>query len=249
MARTVGACQGVWLARLLSEMQGEKQDSVVLKIDNKSAIALTKNPIHHERKYVDSAGHWKWARMEALLLATVLMSVANFPLPIAASEQDNLILKCTSSGQFTVKSAYHLTPDGPSRSRSNACKLVRNAMRNEFFDTNVPLQEWLRHNVQDGVNQIQELPWSLILGLGCWRLWMCRDSFIFNHRVSSLETTLMSEANLPKIQCNSKWTNPPVGVVKLNTDASISPNNHLAFGGGIIRDSNGSWLLGFYLGA
>lgn len=71
-------------------------------------------------EYVDSAGHRKWARMEALLLATVLMSVANFPLPIAASEQDNLILKCTSSGQFTVKSAYHLTPDGPSWSRSNA---------------------------------------------------------------------------------------------------------------------------------
>lgn len=44
MARTAGVCQGVWLARLLSEMQWKKQDSVVLKIDNKFAIAITNKP-------------------------------------------------------------------------------------------------------------------------------------------------------------------------------------------------------------
>jgi hypothetical protein len=50
-------CQGLWLARVLGEVQSKLQSRPMLKVDNKSAIALIKNPVlsqqskHIEVKY------------------------------------------------------------------------------------------------------------------------------------------------------------------------------------------------------
>ncbi|XP_066333339.1 secreted RxLR effector protein 161-like [Miscanthus floridulus] len=53
------ACQGVWLARLLAELKGEKTDTINLKIDNQSAIVLSKNPVFHDRgKHIDIRYHY-----------------------------------------------------------------------------------------------------------------------------------------------------------------------------------------------
>jgi hypothetical protein len=45
IAAANATCQGLWLARVLGEIQGSAHSSPVLKIDNKSAIELTKNPV------------------------------------------------------------------------------------------------------------------------------------------------------------------------------------------------------------
>jgi hypothetical protein len=42
-----GASQGVWLARLLSEVRDVEVQTLALLIDNKSAISLIRNPVHH----------------------------------------------------------------------------------------------------------------------------------------------------------------------------------------------------------
>jgi hypothetical protein len=53
------ACEGVWLARLLAELTGSKILAPKLKVDNKSAIALMKNPVHHDRsKHIDIKIHF-----------------------------------------------------------------------------------------------------------------------------------------------------------------------------------------------
>jgi hypothetical protein len=53
-----GACHGVWLARLLSEMMDAEVSAAVLKIDSKSALSLIKNPVHHDRsKHIDVRFH------------------------------------------------------------------------------------------------------------------------------------------------------------------------------------------------
>ena len=39
----------MWLSRMLAELLGRKVDVVELKMDSKSALALAKNPIFHER--------------------------------------------------------------------------------------------------------------------------------------------------------------------------------------------------------
>ena len=43
IALTTAACQGIWLARLLIELEGKEGNSIKLLVDNKSAIALCKN--------------------------------------------------------------------------------------------------------------------------------------------------------------------------------------------------------------
>jgi hypothetical protein len=53
------ACQGVWLRRLLSDLMNKEEERVVLNIDNKSAISLCKNPVHHDRsKHIDTKYHY-----------------------------------------------------------------------------------------------------------------------------------------------------------------------------------------------
>ena len=59
VAAAAAACQGVWLSRLLGDMLGIKEMSVKLLMDNKSAIALSKNPVHHDRsKHIDTRFHF-----------------------------------------------------------------------------------------------------------------------------------------------------------------------------------------------
>jgi hypothetical protein len=49
IAATFTATQALWLARLLGDLLGCKTETVKLKVDNKSALALAKNLIFHER--------------------------------------------------------------------------------------------------------------------------------------------------------------------------------------------------------
>ncbi|XP_062224421.1 secreted RxLR effector protein 161-like [Phragmites australis] len=59
MAATSAACQGVWLAQLLAELTSEEQRAFTLKMDSKSAIALSKNPVFHDRsKHIDTRFHF-----------------------------------------------------------------------------------------------------------------------------------------------------------------------------------------------
>ena len=49
MAATEAVKQAIWLQDLFSEITNEKSKRVTIQIDNKSAIALTKNPVFHGR--------------------------------------------------------------------------------------------------------------------------------------------------------------------------------------------------------
>lgn len=59
MAATAAACHALWLRALLSEMMGTEAKPVKLFVDNKSAIALMKNPVFHGRsKHIDTRYHF-----------------------------------------------------------------------------------------------------------------------------------------------------------------------------------------------
>ena len=65
VAAAAAACQGVWLSRLFGDMLGTKEMPVRLLMDNKSAIALSKNPVHHDRsKHIDTRYHYIRERIE-----------------------------------------------------------------------------------------------------------------------------------------------------------------------------------------
>lgn len=59
MAANAAACQGVWLRNLLRQITDIGDAPVVIFIDNKSAIDLTKNPVFHGRsKHIDVRYHF-----------------------------------------------------------------------------------------------------------------------------------------------------------------------------------------------
>jgi hypothetical protein len=59
IAGTTAACQGVWLSQLLAELKSEERTAFILKMDSQSAIALSKNPVFHERsKHIDVRFHF-----------------------------------------------------------------------------------------------------------------------------------------------------------------------------------------------
>ncbi|GKE12769.1 hypothetical protein Tco_1416320, partial [Tanacetum coccineum] len=47
MAATAAACQAIWLRELLAEVTGMERQQVIIRVDNKSAITLSKNSVFH----------------------------------------------------------------------------------------------------------------------------------------------------------------------------------------------------------
>jgi hypothetical protein len=59
VAAAAAASQGVWLARLLEELLGERSAKFRVRIDNQSAISLRKNLVFHERsRHIDVRYHF-----------------------------------------------------------------------------------------------------------------------------------------------------------------------------------------------
>ena len=59
MAATEAAKQAIWLQDLFAEVTGTECEKVVIQVDNKSAIALTKNPVFHGRsKHIHRRYHF-----------------------------------------------------------------------------------------------------------------------------------------------------------------------------------------------
>jgi hypothetical protein len=59
MAATTAACQAAWLRRLLGELLNQQEETVMLFIDNQSALQLVRNPVFHERtKHIDLRFHF-----------------------------------------------------------------------------------------------------------------------------------------------------------------------------------------------
>ena len=44
-----GICEGMWLKHLLIDLKVEAEGPIEVLCDNQSAIAIGKNPIHHDR--------------------------------------------------------------------------------------------------------------------------------------------------------------------------------------------------------
>lgn len=56
---TVAACQSVWLRWLQGELLGYDDGTVELRVDNKAAIALMKNPVFHDpSKHIQTRYHF-----------------------------------------------------------------------------------------------------------------------------------------------------------------------------------------------
>ncbi|KAG6384847.1 hypothetical protein SASPL_153666 [Salvia splendens] len=59
VAATFSVCHAIWLRSLLSELGWPQKEPTTICVDNKSAIALSKNPVFHNRsKHIDTRYHY-----------------------------------------------------------------------------------------------------------------------------------------------------------------------------------------------
>ena len=88
MAASSTICEAIWLRNILKKLD-HSQEATVIFVDNKSAIQLAKNPVHHGRsKHIDTRfyflrGHVKQKTVE-LEYCHIMEQVDIFtkPLPI-----------------------------------------------------------------------------------------------------------------------------------------------------------------------
>ncbi|XP_020577796.1 uncharacterized protein LOC110022962 [Phalaenopsis equestris] len=65
VAATSCVCHAIWLRNLLKEISLPQEEAIKICIDNKSAIALAKNPVFHDRsKHIDMCYHYIRERIE-----------------------------------------------------------------------------------------------------------------------------------------------------------------------------------------
>ncbi|XP_066162151.1 secreted RxLR effector protein 161-like [Oryza sativa Japonica Group] len=78
IAAAVAACQGVLLARLLTDVLEADAPAPKLMVDNQSTISLVKNPVHHDRtKHVDIKFHYLRECAEQKLIEVAFVGTAD----------------------------------------------------------------------------------------------------------------------------------------------------------------------------
>ena len=124
----------------------------------------------------------------------------------------------------------------------------------------LPLLDWLHINSTCGFTlRHLQIPWKTLFIFGLWTLWLNRNSVAFQGRQSNPSIAKIciaktaefhfliqgADAQNKKIQHPVSWTKLDLGWFKLNTNASVLLSLNCACGGGLIRDSYGSWIRGF----
>lgn len=65
-----GICEGIWLKRLLGELKVSISGPINMMCDNQSAIAIAKNPVHHDRtKHVEIDRHFISEKIESNVIS------------------------------------------------------------------------------------------------------------------------------------------------------------------------------------
>ncbi|GMI73003.1 hypothetical protein like AT5G42905 [Hibiscus trionum] len=130
----------------------------------------------------------------------------------------------------------------------------------------MPFDEWMVGNLTDSSRSCSpEDKWNILFTVICWMLWKTRCSNIFNNSNGRF-WDVVAEARRLRDECVSdaptggvvagvndgqgvsvkeRWKLPMHGRVKVNVDGAVRGPSKVASIGGVFRDSNGSWILGF----
>ena len=156
-----------------------------------------------------------------------------------------------------AESVFHTLRDCPV-SKSIWQQLGRQA--SDSFFSNQNLQEWIRLNAKFGQQfGSSHVPWYQIFLFAIWLIWKDRNQFVFRNK--NLNPNLAKEildraSKFVFCTCNQlttkrmilksvRWEKPRVGWLTLNADGSATESPEMAGGGGLIRDGNGDWIIGF----
>ena len=129
---------------------------------------------------------------------------------------------------------------------------------NAFFDQD--LRNWLKSNaISKSTHNPKGIPWNVLFPITIWSIWKQRNQAMFNNK--SLNPSLVKQITMQAtelIHCvyhpvnykrmsmkQVRWEVPERGTLKLNTDGATSKVLGVARGGGLIRDNQGNWVVGF----
>ena len=107
---------------------------------------------------------------------------------------------------------------------------------------------------------LAEIQWKEVFPILSWTIWSARNKAVmegieFNaqyifHRAKSI--AIEFHFSIPQVVdkpaksvYSVRWHPPPLGFFKLNTDGTSLGNPGLASAGGLLRNSDGSWISGF----
>ena len=83
MAATHATKEAIWLRRFMAELDVQQQHATVIYDDNQGAIAITKNPIHHDRtKHIDVQYHFVREQVEANTVTLKYLPTQQMPADI-----------------------------------------------------------------------------------------------------------------------------------------------------------------------
>lgn len=129
-----------------------------------------------------------------------------------------------------------------------------------FFSCQI--EDWWQLNLKCGTKGDTDIQWNLIFCCTTWFLWKWRNFRIFRN---ANEIPTNKGVAIKKIleACKKNWTpdalirgnqhnllqvswkKPPYGCVTLNVDGACEPFSKIIRTGGVIRDHDGLWQIGF----
>nr|GEV43306.1 ribonuclease H-like domain, reverse transcriptase, RNA-dependent DNA polymerase [Tanacetum cinerariifolium] len=105
IAATAATTQALWLKRLLSKLTHSEEEKATIRVDNKFAIALMKNPVFHGRsKHIDTKYHF------------IREYVEREDIQVEFNEETCIQFKCNEAIKSTVKEFTMVTESSPSAS-------------------------------------------------------------------------------------------------------------------------------------
>ncbi|KAE8721091.1 Elongation factor family protein isoform 1 [Hibiscus syriacus] len=163
-----------------------------------------------------------------------------------ASVEDTNHLLCTCPSAVTIWSA-----------------VVKKEKLQDFLE--METSSWLSLNLgkaQEFVGAVEH--WDIMFGAIVWNIWLHRNSIAFDTPLEDRRTVLERSRHLWVNTCKAieseehlrgahtqqivrsiSWKRPPEGWLKINSDGARDMRTGRASCGGIIRNHEGAWMMGF----
>jgi hypothetical protein len=114
VAASWSVCHVIWLRKLLCELKLPHPEATAIRVDNKSAIELAKNPVHHERsKHIDVRFHFireqvkeGSVRMSHVASRDQMADIFTKPLPTALFENYKMMIGMKDGRHLSLREEF-----------------------------------------------------------------------------------------------------------------------------------------------
>ncbi|KAA3468379.1 reverse transcriptase [Gossypium australe] len=181
--------------------------------------------------------------------------ILKIPLP-QTNVDDTLVWRHDNTGEYTVKSGYRVLLSGSTRLTTHILTLVGHY--NNFYKTLWELQVELSNDNSDGKDNLVSMFVTTsaenrrVLTITFWALWFTRNKLIHEGRKFSIQDILCfiqryawelklngAKNSLSLPTTTVFWHPPPLGVIKLNFDASFNKDPNSSIAAVIARNDKG----------